>query len=128
MSFFSLASIVLQVVAIALDLERIKMNDIRITPALEQIRNLSIAAGSSVPEVPAEGIDFGSVLKQAINDVNEKQQVASNLKAAFEAGDKTMNLAEVMVASQKASVSFQGLLQVRNKLVEAYKDVMNMPM
>lgn len=113
---------------IALDLERIKMNDIRITPALEQIRNLSIAAGSSVPEVPAEGIDFGYVLKQAINDVNEKQQVASNLKATFEAGDKTMNLAEVMVASQKASVSFQGLLQVRNKLVEAYKDVMNMPM
>jgi len=39
-----------------------------------------------------------------------------------------MNLAEVMVASQKADVSFKGMLQVRNKLVEAYKDVMNMPM
>ncbi|MDD5216042.1 MAG: flagellar hook-basal body complex protein FliE [Methylococcales bacterium] len=104
------------------------MNDIRITPALEQIRNLSVAAGSSVPETPTQGIDFGTILKDAINDVNEKQQVSSNMKAAFEAGDKTMNLAEVMVASQKASVSFQGLTQVRNKLVEAYKDVMNMPM
>lgn len=104
------------------------MNDIRIGSALEQIRNLSVAAGSSVPEVPSEGIDFGSLLKQAINDVNDKQQVASNMKAAFEAGDKTMNLAEVMVASQKADVSFKGIMQVRNKLVEAYKDVMNMPM
>jgi flagellar hook-basal body complex protein FliE len=104
------------------------MNDIRITPALEQIRNLSVAAGSKLPDVPSEGIDFGTILKDTINNVNEKQQVASNMKAAFEAGDKTMNLAEVMVASQKASVSFQGLTQVRNKLVEAYKDVMNMPM
>ncbi len=110
------------------DLERITMNDIRIGSALEQIRNLSAAAGSKVPEVASEGIDFGSILKQAINDVNEKQHVASNMKAAFEGGDKTMNLAEVMVASQKADVSFKGLLQVRNKLVEAYKDVMNMPM
>jgi hypothetical protein len=42
------------------------MNDIRISPALEQIRKLSIAAGSSVPEVPAEGIDFGSLLKKLL--------------------------------------------------------------
>ncbi|MDD2863507.1 MAG: flagellar hook-basal body complex protein FliE [Methylococcales bacterium] len=104
------------------------MNDIRITPALEQIRNLSVAAGSSVPETPTEGIDFGTILKDTINNVNEKQQVSSKLKTAFEAGDKTMNLAEVMVASQKADVSFKALTQVRNKLVEAYKDVMNMPM
>jgi flagellar hook-basal body complex protein FliE len=47
---------------------------------------------------------------------------------AFESGDANVSLAEVMVASQKASVSFQAMLQVRNKLVEAYKDVMNMPM
>lgn len=104
------------------------MNDIRITPALDQIRNLSIAAGSSVPEVPSEGIDFGSLLKQAINDVNEKQEISGKMKSAFESGSKTVNLAEVMVASQKADVSFKAMLQVRNKLVEAYKDVMNMPM
>ena len=104
------------------------MNEIRISSALEQIRNLSVAAGSNVPEVASEGIDFGSILKQTINDVNEKQKVARNMKAAFEGGDKTMNLAEVMVASQKADVSSKGMLQVRNKLVEAYKDVMNMPM
>ncbi len=43
-------------------------------------------------------------------------------------GDQDVSLAEVMIASQKASVSFQAMLQVRNKLVDAYKDVMNMPM
>ncbi|MEI7795275.1 MAG: flagellar hook-basal body complex protein FliE [Methylococcaceae bacterium] len=104
------------------------MSDIRIASALDQIRNLSVAAGSKVPEVPSEGIDFGSLLKQAINDVNEKQAISGQMKAAFEGGDKTMNLAEVMVASQKSDVSFKAMLQVRNKLVEAYKDVMNMPM
>jgi flagellar hook-basal body complex protein FliE len=104
------------------------MNDIRIAPALEQIRNLSVAAGSKVPEVPSEGMDFSSLLKQAIENVNEKQQISGQMKAAFESGDKTVNLAEAMVASQKADVSFKAMLQVRNKLVEAYKDVMNMPM
>jgi flagellar hook-basal body complex protein FliE len=47
---------------------------------------------------------------------------------AFETGASDIKLADVMVATQKASVSFQAMLQVRNKLVEAYKDVMNMPM
>ena len=103
------------------------MNDIRITPALEQIRNLSVAAGSKVSDLPSEGIDFSSLLKQAIENVNEKQQISGQMKAAFEAGDKNVNLAEAMVASQKADV-FKAMLQVRNKLVEAYKDVMNMPM
>lgn len=104
------------------------MNDIRIAPALEQIRNLSVAAGSKVSDLPSEGIDFSSLLKQAIENVNEKQQISGQMKAAFEAGDKNVNLAEAMVASQKADVSFKAMLQVRNKLVEAYKDVMNMPM
>jgi flagellar hook-basal body complex protein FliE len=47
---------------------------------------------------------------------------------AFEAGAANISLADVMVSTQKASVSFQAMLQVRNKLVEAYQDVMNMPM
>ena len=47
---------------------------------------------------------------------------------AFETGATNISLADVMVATQKANVSFQAMLQVRNKLVEAYQDVMNMPM
>lgn len=70
---------------------------------------------------------FGEMFQQAINSVNATQQQASELATAFETGDPKVSLAQVMVASQKASVSFQALTQVRNRLVDAYKDIMNMP-
>lgn len=70
---------------------------------------------------------FGELFSQAINSVNETQQQSSALATAYEKGDSQVSLAQVMVASQKASVSFQALTQVRNRLVEAYQDVMNMP-
>ena len=70
---------------------------------------------------------FGDMFQQAIDSVNSTQQHAGQLSTAFEAGDPKVSLAQVMVASQKASVSFQALTQVRNRLVDAYKDIMNMP-
>ncbi len=71
--------------------------------------------------------DFAALLKQSIDSVNATQQHAAALSKAFEQGDPGVQLAEVMVAMQKASVSFQAMTQVRNKLVDAYKDIMNMP-
>lgn len=70
---------------------------------------------------------FGEMFQQAISSVNSTQQQASTLATSFEQGDPQVSLAQVMVASQKASVSFQALTQVRNRLVDAYKDIMNMP-
>ncbi|MDB6059920.1 MAG: Flagellar hook-basal body complex protein FliE [Verrucomicrobiaceae bacterium] len=70
---------------------------------------------------------FGEMFQQAIGSVNNTQQQASALSTSFEQGDPGVSLAQVMVASQKASVSFQALTQVRNRLVDAYKDIMNMP-
>jgi flagellar hook-basal body complex protein FliE len=70
---------------------------------------------------------FGDMFKQAISSVNDTQQQAGALATAYEKGDTQVSLAQVMVASQKASVSFQALTQVRNRLVDAYKDIMNMP-
>lgn len=70
---------------------------------------------------------FSEMLVDAVNQVAETQQQAGNLAKAFEVGDPNVSLSQVMVASEKASVSFQAMTQVRNKLVEAYKDVMNMP-
>ena len=71
--------------------------------------------------------DFGELFQQAIGSVNATQHQAAALATSFEQGDPKVSLAQVMVASQKASVSFQALTQVRNHLVEAYKDIMNMP-
>lgn len=71
--------------------------------------------------------NFQTMFANAINQVNQNQQVASDLRTRFEKGDPAIDLPEVMIAAQKSSVSFQAMNQVRNKLVEAYKDVMNMP-
>lgn len=75
------------------------------------------------PSVP----NFDTMFNNAINEVNRKQRVATDLATKFELGDPQVDLPEVMVALQKASVSFQAMTEVRNKLVEAYKDIMNMP-
>jgi flagellar hook-basal body complex protein FliE len=69
---------------------------------------------------------FSDLLKNSINDVNNQQADAKSLATAFEQGDKNVELSEVMISMQKANVSFQAMLEVRNKLVNAYQDIMNM--
>jgi flagellar hook-basal body complex protein FliE len=71
--------------------------------------------------------DFGALLNDAINTVNGLQADAKAKVTAFEMGDRSVTLAEAMIASQKSSIAFEATVQVRNKLVEAYKDIMNMP-
>ncbi len=70
---------------------------------------------------------FGDLMTKAINNVNDVQQKSSSMADAYEKGVAGVDITDVMIASQKASVSFQAMVQVRNKLVDAYKDVMNMP-
>ena len=70
---------------------------------------------------------FNDMFSNAINAVNDTQKAAGSLQTAYQQGEPGVSLTQVMVASEKASTSFQALTQVRNKLVEAYKDVMNMP-
>ena len=74
-----------------------------------------------------KGPSFSELLGQAVNKVNDVQQSANQLATAFEMGESGVDLTDVMIASQKASVSFQGMTQVRNKLVQAYQDIMQMP-
>jgi flagellar hook-basal body complex protein FliE len=102
------------------------MSDINVNQVLAQMRTMSIEAGNK-PPVSNDSGDFAAMLKQSIDTVNQTQKQSTKLATAFETGQSDVSLAEVMVASQKASVSFQAMLQVRNKLVDAYKDVMSMP-
>lgn len=106
------------------------MSEMNVNQVLAQMRAMSLEASSNSNKVADSGggADFAAMLKQSIGAVNDTQQTAGKMTEAFQTGDANISLAEVMVASQKASVSFQAMLQVRNKLVEAYKDVMNMPM
>jgi flagellar hook-basal body complex protein FliE len=79
------------------------------------------------PQSQAGTSDFAAVLKSSIDKVNDAQQQAGQMAAAFEAGDPRATLPEVMIAMQKASLSFQSMTEVRNKLIHAYQDIMNMP-
>lgn len=98
---------------------------------LTQMRAMQTQANQAMP-MPAEQslssgrVDFADLMKNAVNKVNETQQTASQLRTSFELGDPNVNLTDVMIASQKSSVAFDATIQVRNKLIEAYQEVMRM--
>lgn len=77
--------------------------------------------------INSSSADFSNMLKQAIDNVNGLQQDTSELRNRFEMGDKEVSLGEVMIAANKSSLAFDATVQIRNKMVEAYKEVMSMP-
>lgn len=91
---------------------------------LSQNAALQRAAGSA--GAPAAPGGFGDAMMDAVKAVNTQQSQASDAAAAYERGD-TNDIVGVMLARQKASLSFEATLQVRNKLLGAYRDIMNMP-
>lgn len=70
---------------------------------------------------------FADLLSKAIGTVNEMQLDSKDRAMAFEMGDKSLSLADVMVAKEKAGIAFEATIQVRNKVLEAYKQIMSMP-
>jgi len=107
-----------------------------INQVLAQIRSLS-AQGSGIvrpgapggtPAAAAAGApDFGQLLKQGIDAVNQSQQNASAVADAYERGVGGVDLARTMLETQKATVEFRALAEVRNRLVNVYQEIMNMP-
>ena len=96
---------------------------------LSLLRATAAQAGGRPAEAPpaaAGGVDFAQVLKNSIEQVSQTQRQAETMSAKFAAGEGDANLHEVMISLQKANLSFQEMVQVRNKLVTAYNDVMNM--
>ena len=104
------------------------MNTQGIDQLLGQLRSASMTAatGAADPAALPDGQNFASALKSSMDNVNAAQQQATNLAKAFEMGDPNANVQDVMLSLQKANVSFQTMVQVRNKLVTAYQEIMNM--
>ena len=71
-------------------------------------------------------VNFSDALKASLNQVNKMQVDSEQLGKSFAMGDDSVSLSDVMIAGQKANISFQATVQVRNKLVSAYHDIMNM--
>ena len=104
------------------------MSNVSIDQILNQMRILSqnnIVPGTESVD-SSNRPDFGQLLNDSINQVNDLQKEASSMKVAFETGSQDVDLPEVMVAAQKASISFEAMTEVRNKLLNAYQEVMNM--
>src|SRR2546427_11592106 len=82
----------------------------------------------ATPQAPASGkqVEFGALLKSNLERVDQMQSTAAQLAEQFQLGDPKVSLEDTMVALQKANVSFQAMVQIRNKVVAAYHDIMNL--
>lgn len=94
-----------------------------------EMQTMMLEAASARPNATAAqvGADFSNMLTQAINNVNSLQKSSSDLQMRFDRGDADVSLSDVMIARNKSGVAFDATIQVRNKLFEAYKELMNMP-
>ncbi len=95
---------------------------------LTQMKALQTQATQTAPQPNSTTaqVDFSDLVKSAVDQVNDIQKTAGKLKTAFEMGDPNVSLVDTMIASQKASVAFQATVQVRNKFVAAYEEIMRM--
>jgi flagellar hook-basal body complex protein FliE len=84
-----------------------------------------LAAGKTSSAQSTGGVDFAQALQGALQQVSQVQESAQQMSQDFSAGDSSVNLQDVMINLQKANISFQQMVQVRNKLVTAYQDIMN---
>ena len=89
--------------------------------------NESIAASVLNNISKTNNVEFQSILSSAVDQVNSVQKHSNDLAEAFQLGDPNITLSQVVVASEKASVAFEAMTEVRNRLVSAYEDIMKMP-
>lgn len=107
------------------------MSTIDTSQLLVQLRAAAAQAQSTTAPTAEVGqagdANFTSLLKQSIDNVNSIQQESGAVKQAFELGDPSVSLPQAMIAGSKAKIAFQSMVTVRNKVVEAYQEIMRMP-
>ncbi|MBC3934916.1 flagellar hook-basal body complex protein FliE [Undibacterium sp. CY7W] len=89
------------------------------------VNQAGAATGAAATTAPQK-LDFADALKASLDQVNEVQMSSQELGRKFALGDDKVSLSDVMISMQKANISFQTTVQVRNKLVSAYHDIMSM--
>lgn len=103
------------------------INSMNVNQVLQQIRtNSRNLLGSEVPTT--KKADFSSLLENSLSQVNAMQNEASSLKTSYELGEQGVDLPQVMISMQKSSLAFEAMAEVRNKFLNAYQEVMNMPL
>jgi flagellar hook-basal body complex protein FliE len=104
------------------------MSSLKISPVWAEMRALPARASgiSEAPPAAAQPSDFANLMKNSVDHIAGMQNQATALADAYESGDKSVDLTKVMLEVQKASLAFKAMTEVRNKLVDAYTQVMNM--
>lgn len=113
------------------------MNEISaVDSLLAQMRAMRSVATTGLRETAPAGqpgsvsqtgkVDFTQVLKSSLDGVARAQETSETMQKAFVMGDDKVSLSDTMIAMQKSSINFQATVQVRNKFVQAYNDIMNM--
>jgi flagellar hook-basal body complex protein FliE len=104
----------------------------RIEAMISQLKAAATRPQAALPgvgaaaEVPATKVNFADALKASLDSVSASQNKADDMGKSFSVGDDKVSLSDVMISMQKANISFQATVQVRNKLVSAYHEIMNM--
>lgn len=102
-----------------------------ITEMLAKIREMSskttVFSEPSKVNAPSGFDEMLSFAKGSVEKVNDLQTTSEAIKTAYVTGDGNVSMSQIVTASQKSKLAFEGLLAVRNKILEAYKEIMNMP-
>lgn len=107
--------------------------DVKASSLYQEMQNmigqtrLQVNEPQQVAEINSSADDFASMLKNAVDGVSGLQLESRDMQKRFEMGDPNLSLAEVMLAKEKSGIAFEATVQVRNKVLEAYKTIMNMP-
>ena len=93
---------------------------------MEALQSAARGEKAASPAALGGGVEFSTLMRDAVREVNAAQNAAQAQAQAFQMGDRSISIEQVMISMQQASLSFQGMVAVRNKLVEAYREISNL--
>jgi len=103
------------------------MSDINAVNLFTQIQSMAAKAEGTVADTESNQPSFSSAFQNALHQVTDLNDQADSLKTRYELGDPKVSVAEVMIATQKSNIGLEAAVRVKNKLVQAYQDIMSMP-
>ncbi len=109
-------------------LEQIRATAAQVSPPANQVQNVAKKVLPEAAEKPQETqkMDFAAALRATLDNVNDLQVKSERLGEQFALGNDDVQLSDVMISMQKANIALQTTVQVRNRLVSAYQEIMGM--
>jgi flagellar hook-basal body complex protein FliE len=103
------------------------MSDINTVNLFNQMQSMSAKAEGAITEAETSQFSFSAAFQNAMQQVSDLNFQADSLKSRYELGDSKVSIGEVMIATQKSNIGLEAALRVRNKFLQAYQDIMSMP-